>query len=75
MTNRPSKEFSLLSEVSELLNNYKLKHIDVLGNEDSESRYTEFWRLIKSGEIQNDKQSAQHFYQTDENNPNYKKFR
>ncbi len=75
MINRPSKEFGLLSEVSELLDNYKLKHIDVLGNEDSESRYTEFWRLVKSGEIQNDKQAAQHFYQTDENNPNYKKFR
>jgi hypothetical protein len=75
MPTKVSKEFALISEISDLLDSYKLKHVDVLGNEDSNSRYTEFWRLTKNGTITNDEEAAQHFYGDNANNPNYKKFR
>jgi hypothetical protein len=75
MPEKISKEFALLSEISDLLDSYKIKQVDILGNEDSNSRYTEFWRLLKNGKILNDDEAAQYFYNTKADNPNYKKFR
>ena len=36
--------------------------MDIIGNEDSESRHTEFFELLKAGKFKNDTEAAQHFY-------------
>jgi hypothetical protein len=49
-------------QIVTLLDGYKLRNIDVLGNDDSNSRFTEFYRLIKNETITTDEQAAIHFY-------------
>jgi hypothetical protein len=52
-------------QIVQMLDGYKLRHIDVLGNDDSTSRFTEFYRLLKDGTIKTDEDAAKHFYGKD----------
>jgi hypothetical protein len=51
-----------LRQIVTLLDGYKLRNIDVLGNDDSKSRYSEFYRLLKDEIIMTDEQATFHFY-------------
>jgi hypothetical protein len=65
-----------LKQIVYLLDGNKLSKIDVLDNKNSESRYTQFYQLIKDGKIKTDEDAAQHFYQTtNTQNQNYRKFK
>lgn len=52
-------------QIVQMLDGYKLRRIDVLGNDDSTSRFTEFYKLIKEGTIKTDEDAASHFYGED----------
>jgi hypothetical protein len=52
-------------QIVTLLDGYKLRNIDVLGNDNSDSRYTELYRLLKDETIMTDEQAAIHFYGKD----------
>jgi hypothetical protein len=52
----------ILSEIVSVLSNYKLREIDIIDNSDSNSRFTLFYQLIKSGEIKTDKEAEAYFY-------------
>jgi hypothetical protein len=52
-------------QIATLLDGYKLRNIDVLGNDDSTSRFTELYRLLKDETITTDEQAAIHFYGKD----------
>ncbi len=52
----------VLAQVVQVLSRYKRQNIDVLDNDDSTSRFTEFYRLIKEGRIKTDEEAAVHFY-------------
>jgi hypothetical protein len=52
-------------QIVTLLDGYKLRNIDVLGNDDSTSRFTELYRLLKDETITTDEQAAIHFYGKD----------
>jgi hypothetical protein len=54
-----------LRQIATLLDGYKLRNIDVLGNDNSDSRYTELYRLLKDETIMTDEQAAIHFYGKD----------
>lgn len=56
------KKMEELIKISEVLNGYRIRKVDIVGNEDSESRYTEFFTLLKEGKISNDAEAAKHFY-------------
>ena len=44
--------------------------------QDSDSRFTEFYRLIKNGEIKTEEHAAKHFYPDEEKrDQNYRKFK
>ena len=64
-------------QIVRLLDGYKLRNIDVLGNDDSKSRFTEFYRLIKDGTFQTDEDAAKHFYgvKAKPSNPKYRFFK
>jgi tetratricopeptide (TPR) repeat protein len=51
-----------LIKISKVLTAYRLRQIDIVGNEDSESRYSEFFKLIKDGTLKSDTEASQHFY-------------
>jgi hypothetical protein len=51
-----------LIKISQILDAYRLRQIDIIGNEDSESRYSEFFQLLKDGKIKTDTDAARHFY-------------
>lgn len=69
--------FNALKQVAEFLNKYKLRQIDIIGNEDSQSRFTEFYKLLHDGSLNNDDEAAQHFYGEKANakTPAYRKFK
>jgi hypothetical protein len=52
-------------QIVTLLDGYKLRNIDVLGNDISTSRFTELYRLLKDETITTDEQAAIHFYGKD----------
>ena len=52
----------ILSQVVQLLDRYRLETIDVLGNEDSTSRFTDFYRQVKDGKIKTDEEAAIYMY-------------
>jgi tetratricopeptide (TPR) repeat protein len=49
-------------QIVTLLDGYKLRNIDVLGNDSSDSRFTELYRLLKDGIITTDQEAAIYFY-------------
>jgi hypothetical protein len=49
-------------QIVTLLDGYKLRNIDVLGNDNSNSRFTELYHLLKDETITTDEQAAVHFY-------------
>lgn len=51
--------------LTQILNGYRLKQVDIIGNEDSESRYSEFYRLLKDGTIKTEDEAVLHFYGDD----------
>jgi hypothetical protein len=65
-----------LKQITYLLDGNKLAKIDIIDNHDSNSRYTQFYRLIKDGTINTDEDAARHFYQTDDaQDQRYRKFK
>lgn len=51
-----------LIKISQILNGYRLRKVDIIGNDESDSRYTEFFTLLKEGKLKTDNEAAQHFY-------------
>ena len=70
-----SKQYKALYELSGLLNGYKLRNIDVLDNQDSDSNYTKFFRFLKSDAGDNETLAAQSIGYKDEDDLNYRRFR
>ena len=65
-----------LTQIVHLLDGFKLSKIDIIDSQDSNSRFTEFYRMIKSGEIKNEEEAAKHFYPKEEKrDQNYRKFK
>ncbi len=52
----------ILNQIVQVLDRYKLKDIDIIDSKNSESRYSEMYRLIKDGTIKTDEDAAKHFY-------------
>ncbi len=65
----------VIKELTFLLEKNKLKQIDVLGNEGSNTRFTEFYNLVKSDKVQTDEEAALHFYESSPDDQNYKKLK
>ena len=55
-------KFKALRQIAEHLDGYKLRQIDIIGNDDSESRFNEFYKLLKEGKLKDDHAAAKHFY-------------
>lgn len=70
-----SKQYKAILQVTNLLNGYKLRQIDVLGNEESNSSFTKFYHFLKSSEAENEDLAAQHLGYSDKEDPNYRRFR
>ncbi|MDZ7880833.1 MAG: hypothetical protein U5L45_24365 [Saprospiraceae bacterium] len=51
-----------LIKLTKFLEKYDLKQADIIGSKHSESRYNEFYTLIKLGTIKSDNEAAQVFY-------------
>jgi hypothetical protein len=65
-----------LTQIVHLLDGFKLSKIDIIDSQDSESRFTEFYRLIKNGEIKTEDEAAKHFYPNlEKQDQNYRKFK
>ena len=56
------KKMEELIKITQILNGYRIGKVDIIGNEDSESRHTEFFELLKAGKFKNDTEAAQYFY-------------
>jgi hypothetical protein len=54
-----------LIKISEVLDGHRLRQIDIIGNEDSESRHSEFFRLLKDGNLKTDEAAAKYFFGED----------
>ena len=69
--------FTALQQIAEHLNKYKMKQIDIIGNDGSESRFTEFYNLLHEGKLKDDDDAARHFYGKDVNasTAKYRKFK
>ncbi len=53
-----------LIKISEFLDGYRIRKVDIIGNDGSDSRYTEFFNLLKEGTLKNDTEAAKYFYGT-----------
>ena len=53
---------NILTQIVQVLDRYKLRDIDIIDSKDSESRYTELYRLIREGSVKTDEDAARHFY-------------
>jgi hypothetical protein len=51
-----------LIQLSNFLDKYDLKQVDIIGSKHSESRYNEFYTLLKTEKIKSDTEAAKHFY-------------
>ena len=69
--------FKALQQITGHLGKYKMKQIDIIGNDGSESRYTEFYNLLRDGQLKDDDASARHFYgeKADAQTASYRKFK
>ncbi len=72
---QPSSQFKALWEVTNLLDGYKLRNIDVLANIDSKSNFTKYYHFLKNDETKNEDLAAQHIGYTGKEDPNYRRFR
>jgi uncharacterized membrane protein len=65
-----------LTQIVHLLDGFKLSKIDIIDSQDSTSRFTEFYRLIKNGDLKSDEEAARYFYpDLDKRDQNYRKFK
>ena len=69
--------FKALQQISEHLNKYKIKQVHVLGNENSDGRFNEFYALLHEGKLKNDDEAARHFYgdKANKQSESYRKFK
>lgn len=69
--------FKALQQITGHLGKYKMKQIDIIGNDGSESRYTEFYNLLRDEQLKDDDAAARHFYgeKADAQTPAYRKFK
>jgi hypothetical protein len=51
-----------LIKLSKFLNAYRLEQVDIIGSDDSKSRYTEFYTLLKKDKLKSDDAAVKHFY-------------
>jgi hypothetical protein len=51
-----------LIKLSKFLNAYRLEQVDIIGSDDSESRYTEFFKLLKDDKLTSDAAAVKYFY-------------
>jgi hypothetical protein len=65
-----------LTQIVHLLDGFKLSKIDIIDSQDSTSRFTEFYRLIKNGDLKSDEEAARYFYpDLDKQDQNYRKLK
>ncbi len=69
-------DFEALREMIQVVNRNKVKRIEVLGNEDSDTMLNELYFGIASGEFDSDISALKHFFETDDEKDNrYRKLR
>jgi hypothetical protein len=51
-----------LIKISNFLDGYRLRQVEIIDSEDSESRYTAFFKLLKEGDIKSDDDAVKRFY-------------
>jgi hypothetical protein len=66
-----------LIKITQILDAYRLRQIDIIGNEESESRHSVFFKLLRDGTIKTDKDAVQYFYGEGitQQNFNYRQFK
>lgn len=66
-----------LGDLIRVLDNYKLRHIDVLNHQDSKSRYTQMYQQILKGKVKTDDEAARFLYGKEghKNMPKYRTFK
>ena len=76
-TNTQMDSFKALQQISEHLGKSKVKKIDIIGNDDSDSRFTELYTLLREGKFKNEDEAARHFYgeKANRKSDNYRKFK
>ena len=52
-----------LSQIVQLIDKNKVKKVEVLGNEDAESRHADLFQRMKNGEITTEEDAEHFFYQ------------
>lgn len=69
--------FKALRQIAEHLSRYKMKQINIIGNDGDNSRFTEFYDLLHEGKLKDDDAAARHFYGPKANakTPKYRKFK
>lgn len=74
---RTVKPFCMLviQSLVQLISEFRVKHIDILGNEDSKSKHTFLFKKITSGEITNDEEAAQLLFNKKANSEIYRRFK
>lgn len=66
-------EFKILSELTRVIHHNKVKNIELIGKISQKSSKTQlFYEKIINGEIENDQQAAEYFFNDNEHNRNYK---
>jgi hypothetical protein len=65
-----------IRQVTLLLEESKVAKIDIIDNQDTTNRYTEFYQLLKNSTIKTDLDAVRHFYQIDDvQDQRYRKFK
>jgi hypothetical protein len=66
-----------LIKISQFLDGYRTRQVDIIGNEDSESRYSEFFNLLKDGTLKTDNEAVKYFYgeKATDRNQSYRRFK
>lgn len=69
--------FKALRQIAEHLDKYKMKQINIIGNDGDNSRFTEFYNLLHEGKLKDDNEAARHFYgpKATTKTPKYRKFK
>lgn len=69
--------FKALRQIAEHLDKYKMKQINIIGNDGDNSRFTEFYNLLHEGKLKDDNEAARHFYgpKATAKTPKYRKFK
>lgn len=66
----------ILRELVHIVTKNKVRSIEIIGNSsDNKSMVNEFYEGILEDKFRTDTSAADHFYESDENNPNYKKLK